>query len=73
MTKKISDDDFDVELEFQSGSNAYKKIVNGDYKSVVISLSRLLSHGLETAKALRSNKKAGNIHLIFIDGKKESL
>jgi len=73
MAENISCDDFDVELEFKSGSNAYKKIVNGDYKVVVVSLSRLPSHGLETAKALRSNKKVRNIPLIFVDGKGEAL
>ena len=59
-----------VEIEAEDGSRAAKRILADPPAAVVIYLTRLPSHGRETARYLRSKS---NVPIIFVDGAKEKL
>src|SRR3989304_1402258 len=62
-----------VDLEAQDGARAGKRIREVSPEAVVIFLSRLPSHGRETAHALRSFKSTRQLPIIFVDGQDEAV
>ena len=62
-----------VETESEDGARAFKRIKESLPDVIVISLSRLPSHGRETADALRSTTITRAIPVIFIDGNEEAI
>ena len=59
-----------VEIEAEDGARAAKRILADPPAAVVIYLTRLPSHGRETARYLRSRS---NVPIIFVDGAEEKL
>ncbi|HJW91685.1 MAG TPA: hypothetical protein VJ436_13670 [Anaerolineales bacterium] len=64
---------WEVEVEAKDGARAGSAIKANPPRAVVIYLTRLPSHGRETAHALRSFKATRTIPIIFVDGKDEAL
>ena len=62
-----------VEIEAGDGARAGNAIKVDPPQVVVIYLSRLPSHGRETAHALHSFKVTRNIPIVFVDGKEEAV
>lgn len=62
-----------VGVESSDGARAYRSIQADPPDAVVIYLTRLPSHGRETAGALRSRKATRGIPIIFVDGAGEAL
>lgn len=62
-----------VESEAEDGARAGKRILANPPAAVVIYLTRLPSHGRETAHALRSAKAAKRIPVIFVDGAEDKV
>ena len=62
-----------VEIEAEDGARAGNAIKADPPQVVVIYLSRLPSHGRETAHYLRSIKATRSIPIVFVDGKEEAL
>jgi len=62
-----------VETEHQDGARAYRLIKTQPPDAVIIDLSRLPSHGRETAHALRGVKATRQLPIIFIDGTGEAV
>ena len=61
---------WEVEIEAEDGARAAKRILAAPPAAVVIYLSRLPSHGRETARYLRSRS---TVPIIFVDGAEEKL
>jgi CheY-like chemotaxis protein len=59
---------WEVEVEAEDGARACMAIKAQSPKAVVIYLTRLPSHGRETARHLRTLKATNQIPIIFIDG-----
>ena len=57
-----------VRVEDEDGSRAAKSVLDKRPRVVVISLSRLPSHGRETAKHLRSKLDSLELPIVFIRG-----
>jgi len=64
---------WEVEYEAEDGARAGKKIKENPPAVIVIYLSRLPSHGRETAEGLRSLKATRSIPIVFVDGQGEAL
>jgi len=64
---------WDVATESQDGARAYRLIRESLPHAIVINLTRLPSHGRETADALRSYKATRRLPIIFVDGKPEAV
>ncbi len=64
---------WEVETEAQDGARGGKRIKADQPDAVVIYLTRLPSHGRETADGLRSIKATRHIPIIFVDGKEEAI
>jgi len=64
---------WDVEIEAEDGARAGKRIKENPPQAVVIYLTRLPSHGRETADGLRSMKATRHLPIIFVDGKEEAI
>ncbi len=64
---------WDVEIEAEDGARAGKRISRDAPGVVVIYLTRLPSHGRETAHYLRSTKATRDVPVFFVDGKGEAL
>jgi DNA-binding NarL/FixJ family response regulator len=62
-----------VEVETEDGALAYKRIREDPPQVVVIDLSRLPSHGRETARATRELKAMHKIPIVFVDGTPENI
>ena len=62
-----------VEIEAEDGAHAGNAIKADPPQVVVIYLSRLPSHGRETALYLRSTKANRSIPIVFVDGKDEAV
>ena len=61
---------WDVDIEAENGARACKLIKYNKPDAVVISLSRLPSHGSVTARALHNISATAEIPIIFVDGEK---
>lgn len=59
---------YQVRLESEDGARAAKAIMEQLPDVVVIYLSRLPSHGRETARYLRERKAAREVPIIFVGG-----
>jgi DNA-binding response OmpR family regulator len=57
-----------VQTEAEDGARAGKRILADPPAAVVIYLTRLPSHGRETADYLRSTKAGRSIPILFVDG-----
>jgi DNA-binding response OmpR family regulator len=64
---------FQVQIESADGARAYKEIKADPPDVIVIYLTRLPSHGLQTAIALKENKTTRAIPIIFVDGEGEAV
>ena len=64
---------WEVEVEARDGVRAWNAIKTNPPRAVAIYLTRLPSHGRETARALRAFKVTRTIPIIFLDGKEEPL
>lgn len=64
---------YDVSAEAFGGGDTYRAIRDDPSDAVVIDLSRLPSHGRETAIALRGNRKTRTIPLVFVGGVPEKV
>ena len=62
-----------VEIEAENGARAGNAIKADPPRVIVIYLSRLPSHGRETAYALHSYKATRNIPIVFVDGNEEAV
>lgn len=62
-----------VEVEAQDGGRAYQTIKTAPPTVLVIYLTRLPSHGRETAHAVRSFRATRDIPIVFVDGQGETL
>ena len=62
-----------VAVEAEDGARAGNTIKTDPPQVVVIYLSRLPSHGRETAHYLRSLKATRSIPIVFVDGKEEAV
>ena len=60
-------------IETEDGARAGKAIRADPPDAVVIYLSRLPSHGRETADGLRSLKATRSVPIVFVDGQGEAL
>ena len=70
---RFQDEGWNVELETKDGARAGKRILADLPDAVVIYLTRLPSHGRETAHALRSFQATRDLPIIFVDGEGEPL
>ncbi len=64
---------WEVEIEAEDGARAHRRIMAGRPSAVVISLSRLPSHGRELARSLRDLKATRDLTLVFVDGTAETV
>jgi CheY-like chemotaxis protein len=71
--RELVDSGWEVVIEAKDGRRAYESIKSDPPVVVVIYLTRLPSHGRETAHALRSYKSLREIPIIFIGGQGELL
>jgi DNA-binding NarL/FixJ family response regulator len=62
------EDGWDVRLEAKDGDRASRRILGDPPDVVVISLTRLPSHGREAAVYLRSRKGGSEVPIVFVDG-----
>lgn len=62
-----------VDLEAADGARAAKRIIENPPRIVLIYLTRLPSHGRETAKYLRSRKATQTLPMIFVDGHEDAI
>lgn len=62
-----------VETEAEDGARAGKRILGDPPAAAVIYLTRLPSHGRETAHALRSYKAGRAIPIVFVDGPEDKV
>jgi CheY-like chemotaxis protein len=62
-----------VESESEDGARACQRIKESLPDIIVIFLSRLPSHGRETAHALRSMRSTRAVPIVFVDGKEDAI
>ena len=62
-----------VETEAEDGARAGKRLLANPPVAAVIYLTRLPSHGRETAHFLRSSKAGRTIPIVFVDGAEEKV
>jgi hypothetical protein len=62
-----------VELETKDGARAARRVRDHPPEAVVIYLTRLPSHGRETAHYLKSNSVTKDIPIIFVDGEPDKV
>ncbi len=73
LASRISGLGLYVEFEAIDGGRAVKSVVAFNPNLVVISLSRLPSHGRATADGISSGKKTGHIPILFSGGNPEAV
>jgi DNA-binding response OmpR family regulator len=73
LAKPLRAAGWQVEIEAADGARAGQRILADPPEAVVIYLTRLPSHGRETAHALRSYKAGREIPILFIDGETEKV
>jgi len=71
--QSLRESGWQVEIEAEDGARAGIAIKADPPHVVVIYLSRLPSHGRETAHYLRSTKATCSIPIVFVDGKEEAV
>ena len=64
---------WDVRLEAKDGERASRRILGDPPDVIVISLTRLPSHGRETAAYLRSRRGGGGVPIVFVDGAEDAV
>jgi len=64
---------WEVELESEDGARAGRRIESFEPDVAVIYLTRLPSHGRETARYLRTRTATRDVPIVFVDGKQEAL
>ena len=69
----LRSDGWSVEVESQDGARAGKLIKADPPDVVVIYLTKLPSHGRETARYLRSLKATRDVPILFVDGEEEAI
>jgi glucuronate isomerase len=62
-----------VDVESEDGARVSKHILADPPHAVVIYLTRLPSHGRETAHALRSSKAGRDVPIVFVEGKEKAV
>lgn len=67
------DSGWEVAIEARDGRRAFESIRSNAPAVVVIYLTRLPSHGRETADAIRSSKSLRDIPILFVGGEGEPL
>ncbi len=73
LAKPLRDSGWTVEIEAVDGARAGMKIKTEPPDIIVIYLTRLPSHGRETAHWLRDTKAKIDIPIIFVGGKEEAI
>ncbi len=73
LARKFEQAGWQVEIEAEDGSRAYQRMKTESMAVIVIYLTRLPSHGRETAHAVRSLKATRHIPIIFVGGQGEAL
>ncbi|MBI2183870.1 MAG: hypothetical protein HYU39_02805 [Thaumarchaeota archaeon] len=73
FAEKLRSEGWKVDIEAEDGARAGKMIRADPPDAVVIYLTRLPSHGRETADYLRSVKTTRNIPIVFVDGREDAL
>jgi CheY-like chemotaxis protein len=73
QAERLRSSGWNVVVEAEDGQRAYTSIKSNPPAVIVIYLTRLPSHGRETAHALRTNKSTREIPIIFIGGQGEAL
>jgi DNA-binding response OmpR family regulator len=73
LAKPLRAAGWQVEIEAEDGARAGQRILADPPQAVVIYLTRLPSHGRETAHALRSYKAGREIPILFVDGESEKV
>lgn len=73
LARPLRNAGWQVEIEAEDGARAGKRILADPPDVVVIYLTRLPSHGRETAHALRSYKAGREIPILFVDGEAEKV
>jgi DNA-binding response OmpR family regulator len=73
LAKPLCAKGWNVEIEAEDGARASKRIKETQPAAVVIYLTRLPSHGRETAAYLQATKAPRHIPIIFVDGAGEAL
>jgi DNA-binding response OmpR family regulator len=71
--RSLEDTGWQVEWEAEDGARAVKAIRENPPDVIVIYLTRLPSHGRETADYLRSLKSTRHLPVIFVGGEGEAL
>ena len=64
---------WEVEIEAEDGARACKAIRGNPPDAVVVYLTRLPSHGRDTADYLRSIKATRDVPIVFLDGKADAV
>lgn len=70
---RLRSEGWNVEYETEEGAQAIRRIRENPPDAVIISLSRLPSHGRETADGLRAYKATRDIPIVFVDGREEAV
>jgi len=71
--RQLQDAGWQVAWESKDGAHAVNAIKNETPQAIVIYLTRLPSHGRETADYLQSLKNTRHIPIVFVDGQGEAL
>lgn len=73
LAAKFDAGKWEVEYEFEDGARAVSAIKTILPNAVVIYLTKLPSHGAETAHAIRHLKATKHLPIIFVGGKPDAL
>lgn len=73
QAQAFRDQGWDVRLEAKDGARASRRIEGDPPNVVVISLTRLPSHGRETAAYLRSRRAGRGVPIVFVDGTEDAV
>jgi CheY-like chemotaxis protein len=69
MAEDLRTAGWEVAVEAQDGARVLPRIRSAPPRAVLISLTRLPSHGREIARALRSSAPGRQLRMIFLGGK----
>lgn len=71
--QKLRATGWDVDIEYEDGARGGKTIDENPPDAVVIYLTRLPSHGRQTATHLREMRATRDLPIIFVGGKDQAL